>query len=291
MIKLDIAHKNFVKHLEGQGRSGSTLLAYGKDIEQLANFLSKKGINLVHEIELEHLQEFMSTFVNQNYTNKSISRKTNSTKTFFKFLKDKGHIQKNVAEMLRHPKVDPKAPRILSKIEYRALRDAAKNDARTYAIIELLLQTGITISELADIKLSSISSFKEPSTLTVGKRGNRDTRVIPLNKAVLEAIKRYMETDRAKVDNAENLLISKTGKPLLIRNIRSTIDKYFELAGIENAKVNDMRHTFVAHHLASGVSIVQISRIAGHKRLSTTEKYLEYVERNVLEEKMELGVL
>ena len=37
--------------------------------------------------------------------------------------------------------------------------------------------------------------------------------------------------------------------------------------------------------------LVQISKIAGHKRLSTSEKYLEYVERNVLEEKMELGVL
>ncbi|MFQ5437612.1 MAG: tyrosine-type recombinase/integrase, partial [Paracoccaceae bacterium] len=46
------------------------------------------------------------------------------------------------------------------------------------------------------------------------------------------------------------------------------------MAGIENSKVNDLRHTFIAHHLKKGTSLVVVSKLAGHKRLATTEKYL-----------------
>ncbi|MEK9178691.1 MAG: tyrosine-type recombinase/integrase, partial [Patescibacteria group bacterium] len=74
-----------------------------------------------------------------------------------------------------------------------------------------------------------------------------------------------------------------SGKPFLIRNIRTSIERYFRLAEIKNAKVNDLRHTFVAHHLKHGVSLVLLSKILGHKRVSTTERYLEYVPERASE--------
>ena len=49
------------------------------------------------------------------------------------------------------------------------------------------------------------------------------------------------------------------------------------MAGIKDAKVNDLRHTWVFHHLAAGTPLVTISKLAGHKRLSTTEKYLKLI--------------
>ncbi|RJR27114.1 hypothetical protein C4561_03030 [candidate division WWE3 bacterium] len=291
MIKLDLAHKKFIEALESEGKSSSTLIAYSKDIEQLMEHLSKSGVNIVTEVELVHLEGFMSKLSEEEYTPKSISRKTNATKTFFKFLHKEGHIKDNIADLLKHPKVDIKAPRILSKLEYRALRDAAKDDLRSYAMIEVLLQTGITISELAEIRMEDISLDEESGSLFVPKKNNKDARTVPLNKAVVEAIKEYINEDRPKLENAKHLFITKTGKPLLVRNIRSTINRYFKLAGVENAKVNDLRHTFVAHHLATGVSIIHISKIAGHKRISTTERYLQYIERDTEEEKTDLGIL
>jgi len=62
------------------------------------------------------------------------------------------------------------------------------------------------------------------------------------------------------------------------RNIRTAIDRYFRIAGIDGAKVNDLRHTFIAHHLMAGTPITTLSKLVGHKRLSTTEKYLELVK-------------
>jgi integrase/recombinase XerC/integrase/recombinase XerD len=63
----------------------------------------------------------------------------------------------------------------------------------------------------------------------------------------------------------------------LIRNIRTAVNRYFRIAGIEGAKVNDLRHTFVVEQLKAGVPIVELSHMVGHKRLSTTEKYLAFL--------------
>ena len=79
------------------------------------------------------------------------------------------------------------------------------------------------------------------------------------------------------------LFVTKTGRPLLVRNIRTAIDRYFKLAGIENAKVNDLRHTFIAHHLAAGTPLTLIGKLVGHKRLSTTEKYLNLIKEKAPE--------
>jgi site-specific recombinase XerD len=291
MTKLDAAHKTFVKHLEKQGRSSATLIAYGKDIEQLVNYLLNIGVNHTHEVELTHLESYMKKLSGENLTPKSISRKTNSTKTFFKYLHEEGHVSVNVSDLLKHPKLDAKAPRILSKLEYRALRDAAREDVRAFAIIEVLLQTGVTISELADIKTSDLQLSKESNQLVVPNKNAKETRTIPLNKAVVESINKYIEQDRPKDVQSDYLFITKTGKPLLVRNIRSTIDRYFKSAGVESAKVNDLRHTFVAFHLSQGVNLQHLSKIAGHKRISTTERYLEYIDFVEDSNKSELGIL
>lgn len=286
-MELKIAHEKFINHLKNEGRSPSTLLAYGKDVIQLTDFLERSNIKKVGEIKLDHLEKFMSKLANNSYTPKSISRKTNSTKTFFKFLKKNRYIEINVADNLKHPKVEIKPPRILSKLEYRALRDTAKEDGRTYTVIEVLLQTGVTISELSEMKLAHIKQ----DNLFVPAKNNKQTRNIPLNKAVFDAINNYVTNVRPEIETAEHLFITKTGNPLLIRNIRSTITRFFHNAGVENAKVNDLRHTFVAHHLMRGMNLLHLSKIAGHKRVSTTERYLEYIEVETKEEKTELSVL
>lgn len=291
MIKLDIAHKTFIDQLKADGKSDATLVAYKKDIEQLNKHLQEKGVNLVSEITLNHLEDFMKKLFDQDYTPKSISRKTNATRTYIKFLHIKGHVKEDISTQLKHPKLDIKAPRILTKLEYRALRDAARDDIRSYAMIEVLLQAGLTISELADMKVEHVEIKGEAGTLFVPKRNNKEARNVPLNKAAVEAINKYSKDERPQLANAKHVFVTKSGNSLLIRNIRSTIDRYFKLAGVEKAKVNDLRHTFVAHHLSAGVSILHLSKIAGHKRVSTTERYLKYIERIEPSEKTELGIL
>ena len=290
MIELSKARLQFIKDLEGKDRSQATIIAYGKDIEQLIAFVNKAGKVQADQVLREDIEAFMNSLREKGFTNKSISRKTNSTKTFFKFLKENNHVQEDPATLVSHPKFDIKPPRILSRLEYRALRDACRHDKRTSAVVEVLLQTGVRIGELAQLEVIHVkfSEGDTPGTLTVPHGHNRDSREIPLNRAAQEALRDYIAVRSSSKHPA--LFVTKTGNPLLVRNIRTSIDRYFRMAGIENSKVNDLRHTFIAHHLKKGTSLVVVSKLAGHKRLATTEKYLQYID-HVDEEKVDLEEL
>lgn len=269
---------SFIENLQKEGKSRYTIVAYKKDLEQFAGYLSSQEKTDIREVKKEDIDGFIQKLLTEGYTKKSASRKLNSIRTFFRHLKATDVISINPSLEVSHPKYTQAAPRILTKIEYRALRDFAKEDLRTYAIVELLLQTGVRIGELAEIKVPHISD----EGLKV------DGRVIPLNKAVKKAIDDYLKI-RYKTDD-EHLFVTKTGRALLVRNIRTLITRCFREVEIENAKVQDLRNTFIAYQLMSGASISYISKIVGHKRLSSTEKYLNLVKEEA-EKKEKLGEL
>lgn len=266
--------KNFLKE---KGHSTSTIVAYGKDIEQLVEFLKELQKHHVNEVKKEDIEAFLAKMNKDGYTPKSVSRKINSTRTFYRFLKINEYVTDDPSLLIAHPKYQLAPPRILTPTEYRALRDAARNDLRMSAIIELLLQTGIRIGELTSLKLSDI----QKDSLHVPALEKHSERIVPLNKRAEEALKKYLDV-RPKATE-DHLFITKSGKPFLIRNIRTSVERYFRLAEIKKAKVNDLRHTFVAHHLKHGASLVLLSKMLGHKRISTTERYLEYVPNRATE--------
>lgn len=271
-VRIRDAHKAFTDYLKGKKHSNATILAYGKDIDQLASFLEELDKHSIHDVSKDDIEAFLAKMSGKGYTPKSVSRKLNSTRTFYRFLKINEYLTDDPSLLVNHPRYELAPPRILKPTEYRALRDAARNDPRMYAIIELLLQTGIRIGELAALKLEDIQG----DSLHISPIEKHEERMVPLNKPGKDALSRYL-TIRPKVDDT-HVFITKSGKPFLVRNIRTAIERYFRLAGIEGAKVNDLRHTFVAHHIKHGVSLVLLSKILGHKRISTTERYLEYVK-------------
>ncbi len=275
---------NFKANLASLGRASATILAYTKDIEQLAQFVAKTGTTSPSTTTTADIDNFKNHLSDQGYTTKSISRKINSIKAYFAYLQSQKVTTDNPALSVSHPKYDVKPPRILSKIEYRALRDACRSDSRMAAIVELLLQTGMRISELANLSMDDLDLGN--NKITIRAFESHPQRVVPINKASKEILERYLN-DRPKSSNNQ-VFITKTGNQFLIRNIRSNLDRYFRIAGINDAKVNDLRHTFIAHQLAAGIPLVYVSKLVGHKRLSTTEKYLEFIEEKPNKDKPNL---
>lgn len=281
------SHKLFIDHLKEKGRAHATVLAYGKDIEQLIEFANQKQTTTLSGISHDLIEDFKSSLRDEGYTPKSVSRKINSIKSFFRFLKSTGYISENPATEIAHPKVELTPPRILNKMEYRALRDACRNDERLSAIVEILLQTGVRISELAGLQLDDVDETF--SKIRIQSEQPHESRTIPLNKSAGRALEAYTKL-RPKTDTT-NLFVTKTGRPFLIRNIRAAIDRYFKLAGIKNAKVNDLRHTFIAEQLAAGTPLVYVSKLVGHKRLTTTEKYLKFLDTRLEKNEVKLQEL
>lgn len=275
----------FVKHLESQEKSSFTVVAYKKDLEQFVGFLTTQEISDIREVKMDHINGFINKLITDDYTKKSASRKLNSIRTFFRYLKNDGVIEQNPSLDVSHPKYIQSAPRIFSKLEYRALRDFAKEEPRTYALIEILLQTGIKIGELAALKTKDIKEV----TIHISQYGKTPEREIPLNKAVKKSIDEYLKGRSSQEANG-HLFITRTGHPLLIRNIRQIISRCFREVGIEKATVNDFRNTFIAHQLKNGASVEYIAKLVGHRRLSSTERFLNVVKEEV-QKKEGLGEL
>lgn len=268
-------HTKFVTNLKDSGKAHATVIAYSKDIEQFLSFASdsknRESLAQVVDSDIEEFKELLKT---QRYTGKSISRKINSIKAFFRFAIAEGAIDRNPAEIVSHPKFDQAPPRILSKTEYRALRDACRGDARMSAVVELLLQTGMRISELAALDVGDVDL--ERNVITVQPQNSRGIRRVPLNAAGKQSVMDYLAVrPRAR---EKTLFLTKTCRPFLVRNIRTALDRYFRLAGIKEAKVNDLRHTFIVEQLRAGTPLVYVSQLVGHKRITTTEKYLKMID-------------
>jgi len=257
---LSVYQHVFVQNLQDKGKSHSTQLAYGKDIDQFILFLRSIQIESAITVQQAHIEQFAADLRKKRYTEKSIVRKLNSIKGFLSFLVSKNVLSENPAWLLKKPKIDQSAPRILSKMEYRALRDACRGDRRISAIVELLLQTGMRISELSAVRGDDL--LLDQQKMTVREPETGESRVIPLNAS-----------------------------PFLVRNIRSAIDRYFKLAGVENARVNDLRHTFIVGQLSAGMPLLYVSQIVGHKRLSTTEKYLQFLDKTMDSSKVKVEEL
>lgn len=277
--------EKFVSHLKSQEKSQFTLVAYKKDLEQFIGFLTTKEKNDIREVKKDDIEGFIQKLLTDNYTKKSASRKLNSIRTFFRFLKNEGVVEQNPSLDISHPKYTQTPPRILSKLEYRALRDLAKEDPRTYALVEVLLQTGIKIGELAELRVPDIKE----NGIYIRPYGKNVQREVPLNKAAKKALEDYLKVRNGNAAS-DHIFITRTGQPLLIRNIRQIIDRCFREVEIESVTVNDLRNTFIAHQLMNGASLEYIAKIVGHRRLSSTERFLNLVKEEA-ERKEKLGQL
>jgi site-specific recombinase XerD len=263
----------FENKLREEDKSIYTIIAYKKDIEQYIDFCAKVRNKELRDIDAEDIKAFIEDLKEKGYTMKSISRKLNSIRTFSRFALESKYIDKNPAHSIPHPKFELRMPRVLTTQEYKALRDTCRRDQRLYSIVELLLQTGMKIGELCRLSLDDIIYENGvPVRLIIRAYESTPEREVILNEAAANAIIDYLKI-RPQHENSTHLFLTKYGKPMLIRNVRFYLDRAFKKAGIENATVNDLRNTFIAHHLARGTSILFISKMVGHKRLSTTERY------------------
>ncbi len=262
----------FIDSLSEKRRSPATVLAYRSDLTQLVDFLTRRGKVMPDQVRPDDLDSFRDTLLNDKYTPKSVSRKLNAVKTFFRWMISENLITSDVSASVAHPKIESSLPKFLSPLEYRALRDVVRSDVRIAAIIELILQTGLRISEVASLKIANIGE----NSLKIEAYATQPERNIPLNKPAKDVLNAYMSI-RPKAESAF-VFISKNGKPLAVRNIRASIARYMQRAELPNYSVNDLRTTFIIENLKAGVDIVLLSQVSGHKRLSTTERYLELAQ-------------
>src|SRR4051794_3363200 len=143
-------------YMPSRNFSDKTRVSYKTDLAQLVKFLKSTGISKIRDVGLSQLRSFLADLDAKGFTGVSRRRKVASIRALFAFLVKDGLVQRNVTLELIPPKREEKEPRFLTHQEYQALLRACSHEQRDSAIIELILQTGIRLSEVARLTTHDI---------------------------------------------------------------------------------------------------------------------------------------
>jgi site-specific recombinase XerD len=165
---------------------------YQNDLEDLVGFLEKSGIHVVGKLELAYIERYLAELERRGFAGATRRRKTITIRSFLKFLYQDQYIASNISKKLIPPYLDNKMPTYLTQVEYNRLRSACAGNVRDTAMVELLLQTGIRLSELTNLLLDDIELHDNGGVIRVrGSRGKED-RILPLNSKASQALNAYL---------------------------------------------------------------------------------------------------
>jgi site-specific recombinase XerD len=281
----------FLRSLEAKNRSPLTIRAYQTDLFQFLAWLEHNSYAPEPaKVERADITEYLASLGQQKRTGVTRARKLAAIRSFFAFLEDQEVILASPARKLIPPEREQHQPRVLTEAEYKRLLDVVKYEPRDAAIIELLLQTGMRLSELArltlqDIKLPAKISRDPGNVGSVRIFGKgRKGRTVTLNWKACKAIKAYLAI-RPQVE-ADRLLISKFRAPMSPRAIQNAVTKYLKEANIVGASVHSLRHTFGTHMVKKGVKLDVVRQALGHASLKTTSIYVQ-LAREVMDRELQ----
>ena len=282
--------RNFLSHkLTIEGKSPLTVKEYAYDLQTFFRYLVKRlencsapmeeiditgvDIEFVKRIELTDIYEYLMYLSKEKQNGvKSRARKLSCIKSFYKYLNVKVHLlDKDIAKDLEMPKTPKTLPRYLELSEAQVLLESVsgKQKERDYLILMILLNCGLRVSELQNIKLSDIRE----NTLTVTGKGNKERQLF-LNEATKKALEDYLNV--RKNNRCESLLLSSRGDAISVAGIQYTVKNLFRKAGLDATKLSThkLRHTAATLMYKHGkVDIKTLQRVLGHEHLNTTEIY------------------
>jgi site-specific recombinase XerD len=270
---------------------------YTTDLTELVDFLLQRGIRETCHVALAHLNAYLAFLDQRNLSGYTRRRKVSSIKSFCKFLTISGYVVKDPSLQLIPPKKESTSPRVLSETEYKRLQLAVANQPLAAAIVEVFLQTGIRLSELANIAIADIQLPQKINKdagnigqVHVRKGKGRKDRVLTLNYKACRAIKAYLRVRPEPVVQTDRLFLSKFKKPITPRGVEWIVHKYLDEAGIRGAKVHTLRHTFGTHQVKMKTSLRTVQEMMGHESLETTSIYVG-LARDLMDEEIQRNAL
>ncbi len=270
-----LASRNFVQR---------TREIYLSDLENLIRFLLQLGLQKVDDIELPQLQRYLAHLDHRGLAGSTRKRKVVAIRSFLWYLYQARYLRTNLAKRLIPPFAAPQSPRFLTRAEYTKVLEAASHNRRDFALIQLLLQTGIKLSEVTRLRVTDLeldSGKDNFGRLFIRAGERRSERIVELNQKARIALEWYVRQRSPANDSA--LFINRFGQPLSVRGVEKVVKMYLTQAGTLNASVQTLRNTFGIYQAEKGTSPETIRKIMGHKLLRSTDIY--FFKRTYIHEK------
>ena len=270
--------RSYQRYLKLQrGFSPHTVEAYQRDLEKLLNYLKQEG-KTVDDVQLDDLQHFAATLHELGIGPSSQCRILSGVRSFFRFLELDGWREDDPSELLESPVLGEHLPEVLSEEEVDMLEgsiDLSKWEGqRNKAIIEVLFSCGLRVSELVNLKLSSI--YVDEQYVRVMGKGSKE-RLVPISpKALRELDLWFVDRNLMKIKPGEEdyVFLNRRGAHLTRTMILIMIKRQAEEAGIQKTiSPHTLRHSFATALLEGGADLRAIQAMLGHESIGTTEIY------------------
>lgn len=239
-------------------KSAATVEKYLRDVRAFFAFTGEK------EITKERVLEWKKSLVTAEYAARSINSRLASLNSLLNFL---GWADCRVKNLKIQQQTYSSADKELTKLEYKRLLDAAKDQPQLKMVMETICGTGIRVSELEYFTVEAVKAGE----IEIRNKGKLRSILIPgkLSRKLLAWAKK--NGIRSGV-----IFVTRNGKPLNRSNIWSKMKKLCKAAGVKDSKVfpHNLRKLFARCFYALAKDIAKLADILGHSSINTTRIYI-----------------
>ncbi len=280
--------------LEAGNRSPRTIEWYLEILRRFFGFLEKKSpTKSIREIGREEVRQYIRYLQGAprwphrpkngkdlgKLSPSSIQGHVRAIKAFLGWLVEEGYIDSNPLVKFPLPTVPQYVIRTLTLEHIELLLSAIDRTTSLgfmyYCIILVLLDAGMRISELVNIKMTDLDI--QQGLVTILGKGQKQ-RVVPLTRFTLRELLRYIQNFRKNHGFLESpyLFPDSNGGHISTNGIQQYLRRLAEKAGLKDVKVTPhvFRHTFGTNAAARSVNAFMIKDMMGHSSLQTTNKYI-----------------
>ena len=271
-----------------RGLSQQTVASYGRDLNGWFSFVEQVGVTSPEEVDIGMLRSWTYAIKENGMAPRSIRRAQSAVRTYFRFLTIEGAVEVNPTDRLESPRIGRSLPDVLSQLEIGQVLESPDSTHRLYwrdrAILEFLYATGVRVSELVSLRITSLE-VEEGFAKVFGK-GSKE-RLVPVGGPALRALKRYLRDLRPNLDQGNGagvVFLNARGNPIRRKSVWAIVKEAAIRAGIARAiSPHTIRHTFATHLVEGGADLAAVQELLGHADISTTQIYT-HLDRAYLRE-------
>ena len=275
-LKIQTAINRFAAQLLADGKSRHTREAYVKDLTLFANWSGNRDVRKTCPMTIAAF--FGSPSVKSSADGRlrspiTINRMKTSIRVFFNYLQEAELIKTNPARFIKAARTARKIPATLTEAQVsKLLSTMSKSKAglakRDFAIVSLFLGTGIRLSSLVGLNRDDVLLNQEIIRIRVKGNGEETVFVNPQLKRILKA---HFRSNGQQPDAP--LFQTSSGRRLGARQVQVRVSYWLKQAGITNASVHTLRHTFATRLYEKTGDLYLVQKALGHKQITATEIY------------------
>ena len=277
-MRVDGLIMDFAEHLsEDPNTSPRTAEFYEADLKEFARFLAEKGVREVEDVGVGAVMEFRNRLLGENRKRFTVYRKDAAVRRFLDW------VRTSTDAGLDLDPIEPMHQPLDQRITFLEDDEAAqllsfpvreRDDARDAAVVRLMLDTGVTVSEIRGLLKSDVDL--EAAQIQLGGPGSHlAPRALRLPEETVEAVRRYL---KMRDDETPELIVGRAARPVATsKSLQNAIWKRCDEVGMWRVSPMVLRHTFAIRLLRRGATLGELKEALGVRDTSNIGVYKKLV--------------